>query len=134
MNRISVWNPWSMISPWEWDDEDFPQNLPPMNIVDKGDTLEVKIQIPGFDKENVKITVENTKLVVSGEVKKETKEENKQEKFFRHEIQNRSFSRSCSLPTEVDSEKAKATFKNGELIVELPKVAKVKPREINIIE
>jgi HSP20 family protein len=137
MKRLSVWNPWSLVgsSPWDWDEEDFPvstASMPPMNVVDKGEELEVKLQVPGFKKEDVKITVEDNKLIISGEIKIDKKEEDK-DKYYQREIRaKRSFSRSCSLPTQVEADKANAEFKNGELTITLPKAAQAKPRTISI--
>lgn len=137
MSRISVWNPWSLMSsPWDIiNDEDYsPIQLPPMDIMDMGDKILVKIQIPGFKKEDIKITIENTKLIISGSMEVKEKEEDKK-KYYKREIQlQRSFTRSCTLPSEVDSENGTAEFINGELQVTLPKAAKAKPQTISIVE
>lgn len=130
MNRI-VWRPWNWSLPdWDWENEDL-NVAPPADIADNGNEIVVRIQIPGFKKEDIKITVDNTKLTVSGSVSEAHKEEDKK-KFYRKEIQvQKSFSRSFSLP-EMDAGQAKAKFENGELIVTVPKSAKSMSRTVSI--
>ena len=136
MNRLSVVNPWNwFLSPLDNVDEDdisFSQMLPPMDIVDEGKELKVIIQIPGYTKETVKISVENSKLTVSGQKETKEKEEDKK-RYYKREIRTQStFTRSCVLPSDVDSTKARAEFKYGELHIYLPKVEKSQPKTIPI--
>ncbi|HOU75706.1 MAG TPA: Hsp20/alpha crystallin family protein [Candidatus Dojkabacteria bacterium] len=136
MNRLSVVNPWNwIVSPWEGIDEDdisFSQILPPMDIVDEGEKLSVRVQIPGYTKEMVKISVEGNKLTITGTMKKDEKQEDKK-KYYKKEIHSQStFTRSCILPSDVDSTGATAEFKDGELHIFLPKIEKAQPKSIPI--
>lgn len=136
MNRLSVVNPWNwFVSPWEGGDDDdisFSQMLPPMDIVDEGQSLRIRVQIPGFTKEMVKISVEGNKLTVTGNMEKEEKHEDKK-RYYKREIHTQNtFTRSCVLPSDVDSTGAKAEFKDGELHIILPKIEKAQPKSIPI--
>ena len=87
-------------------------------------------EIPGLTKENVSITMENNVLTISGERKFEKDVE--KENFHRIERTYGSFSRSFSLPANVATQKADASFKDGVLTVTLPKTDEAKPRQIAI--
>lgn len=135
MNKLSLWSPfnWVTLPIDEFDEENFISNtqIPPMDIIDEGDKILVKLHIPGFDKDNIKISIENTKLTISGSVEQSKVEEKK--KYYRREIRSQqSFTRSCTLPSEVESENAIAEFKDGVLQISLPKTQKVKPKTIAI--
>jgi HSP20 family protein len=94
----------------------------------------VEVDLPGMKKEDIDIRVEDNKLVISGERK--IKEEIKEENYYKIESAFGSFSRSFSLPEEVDIENIHAESKDGVLEVVIPKlevqkVDKVKKIAIN---
>ena len=95
-------------------------NVPAVNIKENEKSFEIEIAAPGLNKEDIVIKLEKDVLTISSE--KENKEEKKDEVFTRKEFSFNSFSRSFSIPEVVDSEKIKATHKNGILNVLLPKM------------
>jgi HSP20 family protein len=96
------------------------------------DNVIVKANVPGVKPENVDIVVEDNILTISYESKEEIKEEDKKQKYYYKEIKRSSFSRTVTLPQRVDSEKAKADFKEGVLTITLPKLEEAKPKRVQI--
>jgi HSP20 family protein len=103
---------------------------PEVDIIEDKDNFAVKLDIPGLEKEDIKVSVHENVLKVSGERKAEKEVEGKN--YHRIERSSGAFSRSFSLPTAVDGQKIKANYKNGVLAIELPKVEEQKPKEIPI--
>jgi HSP20 family protein len=90
----------------------------------------IKAELPDMKKEDVRLTVENEVLAISGERKFEKEEKGK--KYHRVERAYGSFVRSFSLPEDADGSKVSADFKDGMLQVHLPKSQKAKPKAIEI--
>ena len=90
----------------------------------------IKAELPDVNKEDVKVTVENGVLTISGERKFEKEE--KKKKYHRIERSYGSFVRSFTLPDHADASKVKAEFKNGMLTVRVPKSEKAKPKQIEV--
>lgn len=102
----------------------------PVNVIDRGDSIEVKAEIPGMDSNDVKITCEKGVLLLTGEKRHEEKSE--KDNVYRYECRYGSFHRAIDLPCDVNADKAEATFANGVLIVRLPKNEAAKPKEVKI--
>ncbi len=90
----------------------------------------IKAEIPGVNKEDVKVTIENGMLTIQGERKMEKEEKDK--KFHRIERSYGSFMRSFRVPDDADESAVKAEFKDGVLNVTLTKSAKAKPKAVNV--
>jgi HSP20 family protein len=90
----------------------------------------IKAELPDMKKEDVRPTVENEVLAISGERKFEKEE--KGEKYHRTERAYGSFVRSFSLPEDADGSMVSADYKDGVLYVHLPKSQKAKPKAIEI--
>lgn len=103
---------------------------PRADVHENDNAFVVQLDLPGVEKDNVKVKFEDDTLVVSGERKYESNVDEKN--FHRVERIYGSFTRSISIPKEVDSEKISASFKNGVLEITLPKTEEVKPKEIEI--
>ncbi|HDK27492.1 MAG TPA: Hsp20/alpha crystallin family protein [Candidatus Atribacteria bacterium] len=103
---------------------------PLVDVIDKKDSILVKAELPGVDKKDVKISLSENTLTIRGERKEE--KEIKKEDYYCCERAFGTYSRSITLPVEVDKTKAKATFKNGILEITLPKIEETKPKEIEI--
>ena len=103
---------------------------PAVEVVDKKDRLIVKAELPGIDKKDVKVNVENDYLTISGETKNE--HEVKEKEYYYSERSYGSFSRSIPLPVEIETGKIKAAYKKGVLTIDLPKSEKAKPKEIDV--
>ena len=91
---------------------------PKVDVVTKDNKLVTRVDLPGMTKDNVNVEVADGMLTLSGERKKETKEE--KDNYFREEREYGSFCRSVPLPKGVKSEDVKATFVNGVLEVTVP--------------
>lgn len=105
---------------------------PSVDISETDTAYLIKGEIPGVNKEDVRITIEDKTLTMRGERKQETEEKNK--KFHRIERSYGSFMRSFRMPDDVDEANIKAAFKDGMLNVTLPKSekAKAKARAIEV--
>jgi HSP20 family protein len=105
---------------------------PSVDITETDTAYVVKGEIPGVNKADVKVTVEDGMLTIKGERKMEKEEKGK--KFHRIERSYGSFMRSFRLPGDIDESKIKADFKDGMINVTLPKSekAKAKSKAVNI--
>jgi len=103
---------------------------PVIDIEEDDDNYFVKAEIPGMKKEDVKISVRGNALSVSGERKQESETKNKT--FHRIEQSYGKFMRTITLPSEIDTERVKATYKDGILTVTLPKPEATRPKEIEV--
>ena len=103
---------------------------PSCDIYETENDIVVKAEIPGVKKEDVKLTMQDNVLTLSGERKFE--EETKKENYVRVERGYGSFTRSFTLPPFVDEKKISAEFKDGLLEVKLPKLEQAKPKEVEI--
>src|SRR3569832_2101881 len=104
--------------------------VPPVDIYEDENSISLRLEIPCMKQEDLDIRLENNTLTVRGERKFEKEE--KEENFHRIERRYGSFARSFTLPNTVDSEKAKADYKEGILSIELAKRAETKPKQIKI--
>ena len=102
-----------------------------MDIVEQEDQLVLKAEIPGVDKDAIDIRVENGTFTLRGEKKQEKEVDS--ESAYRVERFYGAFSRSFVLPTTIDADRIKATYKDGVLEVTLPKAAEAKPRKIKVL-
>jgi HSP20 family protein len=94
-------------------------NIPAVNITENTDSYEVSLAAPGMKKDDFKVDIDGNMLTISSQ-KEETKEE-KEQKYTRKEYNYSSFSRSFSLPDEVNQEKIEARYENGVLKLSLPR-------------
>ena len=93
--------------------------VPAVNITEQKDNYLVSLAAPGLKKDDFKIDVDGNMLTISTE-KEETKEE-KDKKYTRKEYNYSSFSRSFSLPEEINKEKIEAYYEDGVLKITLPR-------------
>lgn len=98
---------------------DVPMVAPKVNIKETDNAFELEMMVPGHDKKDLYIAIENNVLSVSAEVEKEELKEG--ERFTRKEHIKSSFTRRFTLPEDVQEEKVKAEFKNGMLNITIPK-------------
>src|SRR5918994_1718425 len=103
---------------------------PAMDLVDKEDALVLRADLPGLERDDVTIEIQDRVLTVSGERKSE--HEDKADGFYRVERAFGSFSRSLSLPDGVDPEQVQASFDKGVLEVRIPKPKERKPHRVAI--
>jgi HSP20 family protein len=103
---------------------------PPVDIFERQDHLVIRAEVPGVQKEDMDVRIENGVLTLHGERKQET--DVKEESAHRMERVYGAFTRSFSLPTTVDAAKVTATYKDGVLEVTVPKAETAKPKCIEI--
>jgi len=94
-----------------------------IDISETPDAFSVQAEIPGVNKEDISVTVENRQLQISVEAKQE-KEEKKDEKVLMSERYFGYVSRSVTLPADIDQTKVQARYENGVLSLTLPKSSK----------
>jgi HSP20 family protein len=94
-------------------------NVPAVNITEQKDEYQVSLAAPGLKKDDFKIDVDGNMLTISSE-KEESKEE-KEKSFTRKEYNYSSFSRSFTLPEEINKEKIEARYEDGVLKIALPR-------------
>ncbi len=99
---------------------DYESKVMKTDINEKNDKYFIDIELPGYEKENIKIDVEDGYLTVHAEMNSNN-EEKEEGKFVRKERYIGSCSRSFYVGTEIQSEDIKASFKNGMLKIEIPK-------------
>lgn len=104
--------------------------MPRVDIIDRGEELLIRAELPGVERDGVDITVTDHNLVLRAETKHEEKEE--EGEYYRHEISRGEYQRTLQLPETVDEEKAKATFRNGILEVTLPKREKTTRMKVKV--
>lgn len=104
---------------------------PLCDIYEEGDNIVVKAEIPGLDRNDIDVQVENNILTLRGERKREN--EVKSENLFRTERYYGTFTRSFTLPATVATEKIRAEYKDGVLVLTMPKVEEAKPRKIKVL-
>ena len=138
MNTLSIWNPIHEM------DELFHNRLatvlggeglpstwsPVVDIEETEKNYEIRAELPGLTKDKVKVTLEGGVLTLSGERDLERKVEGKT--FHRVERSHGTFSRSFTLPEDVDPESVAANFKDGLLEIQVAKREEVLPKSIEV--
>src|SRR5918911_1555540 len=89
--------------------------------VDKEDKYELKVEVPGIEKEKVKVKATEDSVEISGEQSKEEESEDKRKRYVYNERSYNSFYRKIPVPEEIVSSKVTAKMSNGVLHIELPK-------------
>ena len=104
---------------------------PSVDIFEDGKDIVVKTELPGLKKEEVDVKLTGNSITISGEKKKEDKVDKKD--YYRFESSYGSFTRTLSLPSEVQTDKAKAQFKNGVLEIRVPKTEEAVKKEKKVV-
>lgn len=118
-DRTAGYEPrWSVIS-----------NYPRTNLYDKGDQFELVAEVPGLSKKDLDVKIQGNYLEISGK-----REVSAPEGYRAHRSErgSTSFTRSLTLPSDVDSGRVSASLKDGILVLTLPKSEAAKPRQISI--
>lgn len=102
---------------------------PLVDIVENEEAYEIIAEIPGMNKNDIQLSLEDNVLKLSGEKQEHFKEGTT---CHRHERPAGKFERSFRLPKEVKASEIQAKCENGVLTVKLPKAEEAKPREISI--
>ena len=128
MNRLM--NDFFMPSPyfrrentvWDWN--------PSVDIYNEDDSIVLKAELPGIDKDNINIDVKDRVLTLKGE--RSSDNEVKEDKYYRRERSFGRFERRFSLPENVNADDIKADYKDGVLRIEIPKPVEEQPKQITV--
>ncbi len=122
--------------PWRFELPSFPEmtlpamKMPKVDVIDRDNEVLVRAEVPGVDKKNIDISVSDNAVTIKGETRHEEKEEKGD--YYRCEITHGAFSRTVTLPADVDGARAKASFNDGMLELTLPKMEKAKRHSIRV--
>ena len=103
---------------------------PAVDVAENENEVQVKVELPGVSKDDVKITMQENILTIRGEKKQD--KETKNTEYHRVERSYGSFQRSFTLPTSVKHDKIEASYNDGVLTVTLPKAEEAKPKQIEV--
>lgn len=104
--------------------------VPDIDVSETDDEIVVRMDIPGMDKEDIRVAMSGDFLTVSGERKEE--KEKKQKHFFSMERRLGTFERTIPIPAAVNDKKVNAEYKSGVLVIHLPRTAAAKSHRIPI--
>jgi HSP20 family protein len=103
---------------------------PPVDIAETENEIVVKAEVPGMSAEDLNVTIQGDLLTIQGEKKSETEEKGRN--YHRVERTFGTFTRTITLPTEVEGDKVEATYENGVIELHLPKKEEARRKEIQI--
>lgn len=106
------------------------QGYLPLDLSETEDAVQAKLDLPGFNPDDIHLEVHGDRLIVKGERSEQTEEKDKT--WHRTERRTGSFSRMIPLPCAVDEERVHADYNDGVLTVHLPKRADAKGRKIPV--
>jgi len=119
-----------MVSATRESDDAYGAWSPLVDIFERGEDLVIRAEVPGVDRDQLDVRVEDNVLTLSGERKGEKSWND--EGVYRLERSYGSFVRSFRLPKVVDASSIRAEYLNGVLELTLPKVEAARPRKIEI--
>ncbi len=102
----------------------------PTDVSEDGNGIQISMELPGVDPDQVRLSLENNILTVRGEKKPQA--EDGSDRVHRFERKYGQFERAFVLPNTVDSERVDARHEHGVLFVTVPKAERAKPREIRV--
>ena len=111
----------------------FNQTFPAVNTIEKDNQYLLEIAVPGMDKKDFEIEIQNDLISISS-ISKQEKEVKDNLNYNRQEFNYNSFHRTFSLPKEVDQSKIKAIYTDGILTITLPKLKEVISKSRKLIE
>lgn len=120
----------SYVRPREWSDDGSLTRALPLDIHATDDSLVVEAALPGIKPDDVDITITGDTLSITGKAAREERRE--EGGYLYQELQRGTFSRTVSLPADLDTEAAQANFENGLLTLTIPKAEQAKPRQIKV--
>lgn len=121
---------WDRVFDRYFGDFDHSAGWPAVDVREDDDNYLVEVELPGLSEKDVEVKVENGVLTIAS--RKDESREEKDEGYIWKERRHYSFSRSFSLPDNVDVEKINANFKNGLLDIAVPKATAAKPKLIEV--
>ena len=119
---LASWNPQSMLA--------LASAFPTVEMIEEKDKFLVKVDTPGLEKEDIRISMTDQTLHLRGEIRQEEAREDRN--YIYNERTYGAFSRDIPLPSAVNPDQVRATVKNGVLTIELPKSKEAMPKEIKV--
>jgi len=113
-------------------DKDVHKSRPAVNVIEGKENFKIELAAPGLDKSDFNINIEKNVLTISAE--KAVEENAEAPKYSRREFNYNEFSRTFRLPKTIDTNKVKANFNNGILILTLAKKEEAKEQPARKIE
>ena len=135
---LTHWRPFNELSRYGWDFDDLFHRgnsgtqgfSPAVDIEEEKTRFIIKADLPGVNEKEIDVKVHDGKLLLSG-VRTDTKEEKNEHGYYRERSQG-SFCRQFDLGPKIDSAKIEASYKNGVLMVVLPKKEEAQPKQITV--
>lgn len=119
----------------DWDNQWVNQfATPSLDVAETESAVDVTMDIPGMKADDIDLQVTGNLLTISGQRSEETETKGNGKSFHRIERHMGSFSRSVTLPCDVDESKVDATYQNGVLKVSMPKTEAAKAHKIKVLE
>jgi HSP20 family protein len=106
------------------------RRYPLINLLEDKDNFYVEALTPGVDPQSINLTLTQNRLTLSGE--KSSVGDIQLEAFHRNERSGGKFGRTIDLPAEIDAAQIQAEYRNGLLVLTLPKGQKAKPKQISV--
>jgi HSP20 family protein len=106
--------------------------LPAVDVQETGDAFTFELELPGVDPEQVDVTADNGVLTVRGEKARQSRKEGDEGRYHVVERSYGSFVRAFQLPQGAEEEQITAGFRNGVLMVRVPKAQRPQPRKIRV--
>ena len=127
--------PGAWMRPWRWPAFNemaapFEGRMPKVDVIDREDEVLVRAELPGVNKDDIEISLTDHTVMIKGMTCKEEKEE--EGNYCRRETMRGEFSRTVTLPADVNTEKASAKFKEGILELVMPKSERANRRSIKV--
>ncbi len=125
---IIPWDPFKEVEKFFGQDNFLPiipthwVKFPLTDVYKEGNNIIVKVEIPDIDPKSLELSIQENALRIEGKADK--KQESKKRNYYQKEIRRESFERIISLPSEVQAKKAKASYHNGLLVIEIPEAKK----------
>lgn len=122
-----------VMSTWERNNTEKGRFVPSVDVAEDEKNIYIHAELPGMSKADVQVTVSDERiLTIKGEKKQESKTKDDEKNYVRIERSYGSFTRSFSLPDNVNAESINAAFDNGVLNLTLPKMEPAKPKEVSV--
>jgi HSP20 family protein len=137
MNRLfdeAFWDPFSIFSDRGFFQTEAPKGkyFPQVDVSEDDKNLQVEVNIPGYDPKNVKVDLEEGRLIIQGQAEHE--HEDKHKNYYRRERSSGQFYREIPVPQNVDLQKAQCHARNGTLKITIPKTEMKNRKSLEIKE
>lgn len=104
--------------------------MPAVDVIEDNDSVIVRAALPNINKDNLEVKVSENVVTLNGRIEEE--KEDKGRNYYLRELRTGSFRRDIPLPSEVESEKVSASYRQGVLTITLPKIKEAKSKEVKV--